>query len=642
MTNHTAEAEVISAEEAQHFLFVRALLMLGLIALSMNIVGFLKKKHIHYFGESAVLILVGLCVAAFWSLLQYDSENTAIQLSSKFFYMALLPPIIFEGGYTLQRVAFFKNILVIIALAFVGALYSTFICSILMYFFTKVTGNNWSFIESLVFGSLISSTDPVTVLSLLPSNVDKRLYMIIFGESALNDAVAIILYRFFTGFADPTMRLDFLPFCLSILNAAGVFLGSTLVGLGLAWVFAKITKHVKMDHEPAVYETVMLFVFAYSSYLAAEIMALTGIISIFFCGIGMAHYAHHNLEEEALTGVRITLRFLSFMSECFIFLYLGLGLLSFKSQATYNPSLIIFACISILVSRTHVFLILSTANLLPKHGKPVPWNQQVLVWFSGLRGAVAFALGVTFLEHPVFPDDVKGSIFGTTVFVVVVTILVLGGLTPYMLKWLKIIEPAVPNATIGAGHGEHEGVGGSEHHEAGKKSNEGYAELQDEENDDNDPVHHGDAPLFEWLHRMDATYIRPFFTNVPAKPDRRASQASRTSRTSKISLHRLSQASKRPASVLTSLPTVISQQSARVGRTDSPTLQNTPSTVDIVTEVTNSFKNKSDGAVAARVVAEPIQDDEDEGDASAGFSNFREDASLVKNSAMEDIELSPR
>jgi sodium/hydrogen exchanger 8 len=50
--------------------------------------------------------------------------------------------------------------------------------------------------EAMVFGAMISSTDPVTVLSLLPEGVDHRLYMLIFGESALNDAVSMILYEF--------------------------------------------------------------------------------------------------------------------------------------------------------------------------------------------------------------------------------------------------------------------------------------------------------------------------------------------------------------------------------------------------------------------------------------------------------------
>jgi solute carrier family 9 (sodium/hydrogen exchanger), member 8 len=209
-----------------------------------------------------------------------------------------------KGGYTLQRLAFFTNIFTILGLAFAGCLYSTFICSILMWVFSWLAlEQGWSFVESLVFGSIISSTDPVTVLSLLPSSVDRRLYMLIFGESALNDAVAIILYRFFSGLADPKMKLGVGPFFTSVFASAGVFIGSFIVGLSLALAFAKITKHWDLDSP--TFEMVMLIIFAYSSYLLADVLQLTGIISIFFCGVFMAHYAAGNLSEEARKSARV-------------------------------------------------------------------------------------------------------------------------------------------------------------------------------------------------------------------------------------------------------------------------------------------------------------------------------------------------
>lgn len=192
-----------------------------------------------------------------------DHLHKTIQMESKFFYMVLLPPIIFEvrccyvicahsdlftkilliqffftltkqGGYTLRRMTFWKNFGAIFSLAFVGGLYSTFITSFLVWIAGKITlpvhvdggaSRELSVGECLVFGSLISSTDPVTVLSLLPDNVDQRLYMLIFGESALNDAVAVILYGFFTSVSDPTKRPSASSIFVSILESVGVFIG---------------------------------------------------------------------------------------------------------------------------------------------------------------------------------------------------------------------------------------------------------------------------------------------------------------------------------------------------------------------------------------------------------------------------------
>lgn len=194
--------------------------------------------------------------------------------------------------------------MLILAYAFAGALYSTFVTSILMYGFSLAIDGELSFISSLVFGSLISSTDPVTVLALLPANVDRRLYMMIFGESALNDAVAIILYRVFTSLASTGFGID--SFFISVFASAGVFIGSFIIGVLMALIYAKITKHIDIvGSDGAIFEGVMLLLFAYGSYILAEILKLTGIISIFFCGIAMSHYAYKNLAEETTRTMKV-------------------------------------------------------------------------------------------------------------------------------------------------------------------------------------------------------------------------------------------------------------------------------------------------------------------------------------------------
>ncbi|KAJ1334417.1 sodium/hydrogen exchanger 3 [Batrachochytrium salamandrivorans] len=486
--NDTAVCHLIPTTVAgEHDLFIRVLLMLFMITAALNLAHFLKHQNFTYLGESAVYIILGLLVSAGWTSMSYDPGNTAIQLNSEFFSLVLLPPIIFEGGFNLQRKSFFSNIIPILSLALFGAFFSTFVSSAIMWGFSQlIMDNGWTVIESLVFGALISSTDPVTVLSLLPSTVDRRLYMLIFGESALNDAVAIILYRFFVGLQAEASVLGVLPFFISVLASFGVFMGSFCVGVVIALIFAKITKHVWITgYDGAIYEMVMLIIFAYSSYLLAEVLSLTGIISIFFCGITMSHYAYSNLTELTQRTMKVTIRMISLMCEGFIFLYLGLGLLSFGT--VYDP--IIIGC---------------AIRYLPGQ-QEIPLNQQTLMWFSGLRGAVAFALGVTFLEHPDFSNLVKGQIFGTTVMVVVMTIIIFGGLTPYMLKWLKITEDG------GDGQGDHAAVPNHDAEADARHEKEEEERRAEEEN----AITEEDLeqPIFGWLYRLDAMYIRPHFSH---------------------------------------------------------------------------------------------------------------------------------
>ena len=405
-----------------------------------------------------------------------------------------LPPIIFQvnlnnqGGYSIQKNKFFQNIIPIVSLAMIGGFFSTFVISVLMFLFAKLfTTAGWTFVECLIFGSLISSTDPVTVLSLLPVNVDKRLYMLLFGESALNDAVAIILFRFFIELKAKEADISFWPMIFTVFQSFGIFIGSFTIGIVMALIFAKITKHVWIaGYDGAIYELIMMLSFAYGSYLLAEVLGQTGIISIFFCGIGMAHYAVGNLTDLSRKAIKVTLKTLCIMCEGLIFLYLGLGLLSFG--VSYDFRFILASIIAIFAGRLHVFFICGATSRLPAH-KPVPFNQQFLIYMSGLRGAVAFALSVTLLENNHLTNEIKDLIFGTTVMTILFTVLGLGGIMPYLLKWLRIVDP-----TDVGGHASHHDVTDRNVQVPEDAHDEILSELDLQQ------------PLFGWLFSLDVRF----------------------------------------------------------------------------------------------------------------------------------------
>ncbi|XP_025789522.1 sodium/hydrogen exchanger 6 [Puma concolor] len=116
------------------------------------------------------------------------------------FFNILLPPIIFYAGYSLKRRHFFRNLGSILAYAFLGTAISCFVIGSIMYgcvTLMKVTGQlagDFYFTDCLLFGAIVSATDPVTVLAIFHElQVDVELYALLFGESVLNDAVAIVL-----------------------------------------------------------------------------------------------------------------------------------------------------------------------------------------------------------------------------------------------------------------------------------------------------------------------------------------------------------------------------------------------------------------------------------------------------------------
>ena len=142
--------------------------------------------------------MIGL-VAGF-ALKMMGFENYMTNLSNHFvrlFMLFLLPPIIFESGFNMKKKPFFKNIGSILLYAFLGTFIAIISSSCMFYWAGKIPALSPSFTvhESLAFGALISSTDPVAVLSIFKEmEVDMTLYILIFGESIFNDAISIVMY----------------------------------------------------------------------------------------------------------------------------------------------------------------------------------------------------------------------------------------------------------------------------------------------------------------------------------------------------------------------------------------------------------------------------------------------------------------
>jgi NhaP-type Na+/H+ or K+/H+ antiporter len=163
---------------------------------------------------------------------------------SSIFLVLLLPPIIFESGYNLNKHTFFKNIGAVLVYSFLGTFIAIFSSSIMFWFFGQLKMSaEFTWKESFAFGSLISATDPVSVLAIFKEmNADVNLFAIIFGESIFNDAVAIVMYQtvMLSGSTAEATVWE------SIYKGAGdftlIFVGSLIIGAVMALLVAFVLK----------------------------------------------------------------------------------------------------------------------------------------------------------------------------------------------------------------------------------------------------------------------------------------------------------------------------------------------------------------------------------------------------------------
>ncbi|XP_063933802.1 sodium/hydrogen exchanger 9-like isoform X2 [Zophobas morio] len=212
------------------------------------------------------------------------------------------------------------------------------------------------------------------------------------------------------------------------------FVGSLSIGMFIALLTALGSKYSDLSRYPLL-ETALLLLMSYSSFLLAETFSLSGIVGILFCGIGQAHYTSFNLSPQGDWQNQLSQfsELLNFMAENFVFVYLGISLFTFPGQL-WNFGFITLCLLFSLLSRAvNVFPISYISNLTFLRNKKIPLKFQFMMWFAGLRGAVAF-----FLAMKNTSTEGKRVIGLTTLVIVISTALVLGGATVPVLDFLKI------------------------------------------------------------------------------------------------------------------------------------------------------------------------------------------------------------
>ncbi|XP_036082360.1 sodium/hydrogen exchanger 7 isoform X2 [Rousettus aegyptiacus] len=356
------------------------------------------------------------------------------------FFNILLPPIIFHAGYSLKKRHFFRNLGSILAYAFLGTAVSCFIIGNLMYGVVKLMkmvgqlSDKFYYTDCLFFGAIISATDPVTVLAIFNElHADVDLYALLFGESVLNDAVAIVLSSSIVAYQPAglnTHTFDAAAFFKSVGIFLGIFSGSFTMGAVTGVVTALVTKFTKLHCFPLL-ETALFFLMSWSTFLLAEACGFTGVVAVLFCGITQAHYTYNNLSVESRSRTKQLFEVLHFLAENFIFSYMGLALFTFQKHV-FSPIFIIGAFVAIFLGRAaHIYPLSFFLNLGRRH--KIGWNFQQMMMFSGLRGAMAFALAIRDTA-----SYARQMMFTTTLLIVFFTVWIIGGGTTPMLSWLNI------------------------------------------------------------------------------------------------------------------------------------------------------------------------------------------------------------
>eukprot|EP00258_Populus_trichocarpa_P023023 XP_024439042.1 sodium/hydrogen exchanger 1 isoform X2 [Populus trichocarpa] len=289
------------------------------------IIGHLLEEH-RWANESITALLLGLCAGGVVLLVRKGASSHLLKFSEDLFFLYLLPPIIFNAGFQVKKKRFFKNFSTILLFGIFGTVISFCIISLgVFWIFRKIGVESLSLKDHLAIGAIMSATDSVCTLQVLSQDETPFLYSIVFGEGVVNDATSIVLFN-------SVQTLDFHNIDgLTVLKLIGTFLylllTSTALGIAVGLLSAFIIKTLYFGRHSTDREFALMILMAYLSYLLAELLNLSGILTVFFCGIVMSHYTWHNVTESSRITTKHAFATMSFIAETFIFLYVGMDAL---------------------------------------------------------------------------------------------------------------------------------------------------------------------------------------------------------------------------------------------------------------------------------------------------------------------------
>ncbi|VFQ60615.1 unnamed protein product [Cuscuta campestris] len=240
--------------------------------------------------------------------------------------------------------------------------------------------------------------------------------------------------------------------------------------------------------------------------MLAEGLGLSGIVSILFTGIVMKRYTYSNLSDSSQRFVSSFFHLISSLAETFVFIYMGFDI-AMEQHSWSHVGFIFFSILFIGIARAaNVFGCAYLVNMVrPAHRKIPPKHQKAL-WYSGLRGAMAFALALQSVHD--LPEGHGQTIFTATTAIVVLTVLIIGGSTGTMLEALDVVGDAYDGSLSERLEGSNGYTVTSYDEESSSGSR--FKKLKDFQKS---------ASSFSALDR---NYLTPFFTSQNGEDDEQA------------------------------------------------------------------------------------------------------------------------
>ncbi|MBU8891820.1 MAG: cation:proton antiporter [Bacteroidales bacterium] len=429
---------LIIGAATRHFLkkspipFTVSLLIIGLILGVMSRLG--------YFGEWNI---IGLKLdATFLS----DAVGWAGHIDPHLILYIFLPTLIFEAAFAMDVHTFKKTSANAFILAVPGIIVAIVLTALIVVGM-KMVGiglNKWSWSMALLFGAVVSATDPVAVVSILKDvGASKKLGTLIEGESMLNDGTAIVIFMVLllgiTGAGSDTSP---------IIEFFRVAVGGTLVGIIVGYIVIAWVKKVFND---ALVEITVIVAAAYMTFFVAEhFLHVSGVLGLVAFGLFMASVGRTRISPEVEHFLHEFWELFAFIANTLIFLIVGVVIANNIVFTANDFLILIMLYVGIHIVRAIVIAIFFP--IMKKAGYGLPKKNAYVLWWGALRGAIGLALALIVAGESKIDGVIRDQFLFYTAGIVTLTLVVNATTIKVLLSWLGLtdIPPAKQKMILNA------------------------------------------------------------------------------------------------------------------------------------------------------------------------------------------------
>ncbi len=381
-----------------------------------------------------LLIIAGIAVGFIPALRPID-------INPEIIFLIFLPPLLYDAAFNISFKEFKTNINTIATLS-IGLVFITAI-GIAVVAHYMIPGMSWP--VSFVLGAILSATDAVAAMSITKGlGLSHKTNTILEGESLVNDASALVAYRFAVAAVTGTAFV----FWKASLSFAILMAGGFITGMVMARILAFILKRIH-DNRLATISFMLLMPFV--TYLIAEEIHVSGVIAVVILGLGISRFSNQVFPEQLKNQSKNIWDIIIFLLNGLIFILIGLQFpYVYKSinQADILPYIgysLVITIVALLLRMARVFLQKINLQKAFQKGKHriteaalLDFKNSLIIGWSGMRGIVSLAIAIglpaRLANGNVFPQ--RNAIIFISVVVVLFTLIGQGLSLPWLVKKL--------------------------------------------------------------------------------------------------------------------------------------------------------------------------------------------------------------